>query len=211
MRRPRLRQSEMEEKHSCNPGFTQDWDAFPVMLRLPQRCRQLTALSHKTLGILKPQIHLLMMTRLWNRTAQGLEWLEVFGSCSIWRAPSLRDVPQSCGSAAQAARAHPPQHPEHRDVPDGWEGPCSAVSTTGEEGELKHQNSMVWECQSQSRNWAGHKQSRVHSHCLIKAIFGIKTHEWEGKQKANKLAFKSHAAELSQPFQVVRNREQRTP
>lgn len=31
----------------------------------------------------------------------------------------------------------------HRDVPDGWEGPCSAVSTSGEEGELKHQHNMV--------------------------------------------------------------------
>lgn len=68
---------------------------------------------------------------------------------------------------------------------------------------------VVWERQSWSRNQAGHQQSWLHSGCLIKAIFGIETHGWEGKQKADKLAIKKRCgriAEPYQPFQTVSNR-----
>lgn len=128
--------------------------------------------------------------------------LSTSGSCSIWRPSPAWDVRavlrlRSTGHRGSLSTA------SWRQESARWFQRVPALQPALLERPVSWNISkpLVWEHQSQSRNQAGHKQSQLHSNCLIKAIFGIETHRWEGKQKADKLAIKKRCGRIAEPYQ----------
>lgn len=206
-----------------NPGSTAfngrcfHWCSDTAVAGMCEYCRQLTVLSHTEVNYpvcwhIKPPNSCAVNEQTFTvckGTPKGLggfkhlRELQHLKNFLTTRCPHGPSAPQGTG-------AHCPHHPERKNVPTGFGGPllCSEhclVRTAS----LNPSKPVVWERQSWSRNQAGHQQSWLHSDCLIKTIFGIETHGWEGKQKADKLAIKKRCgriAEPYQPFQTVSNR-----